>query len=137
MEATEIPSLKVILLSGRTLGQGRSKVIGKFSDEYLRDVAVCELNAEDIKSLGISPGQNVKVSTTTGSVVVRSVLASQTSQRGIVFMPYGLWVNMLIPAETYGTGMPSMKGIEAEVAAAPDEELMDLRSLVEHLAKGG
>jgi len=128
--------LKVTLLSGRSLGQGRSKVIGKFSEEYLRNVAVCELNPEDIKSLGISPGQNVKVTTKTGSVVVRSAIASQASQRGIVFMPYGLWVNMLIPAETRGTGMPSMKGVEAEVTAAPDEKLMDLRSLVEILARG-
>ena len=128
--------MKVTLLSGRSLGQGRSKVIGKFSEEYLRNVAVCELNPEDIKSLGISPGQNVKVTTKTGSVVVRSAIASQASQRGIVFMPYGLWVNMLIPAETRGTGMPSMKGVEAEVTAAPDEKLMDLRSLVEILARG-
>jgi formylmethanofuran dehydrogenase subunit D len=51
-------------------------------------------------------------------------------------MPYGLWVNMLIPAETYGTGMPSMKGIPAEITAAPDEKILDLRSLVENLARG-
>lgn len=127
--------MKVTLLSGRSLGQGSSKGIGKFSEEYLRNVAVCELNPEDIRSLGISPGQSVKVTTKTGSVVVRSAVASQASQRGIVFMPYGLWVNVLIPAETYGTGMPSMKGIEAEVAAAPDEKLMDLRNLIEHLAR--
>jgi formylmethanofuran dehydrogenase subunit D len=124
------------LLSGRSLGQGRSKVIGKFSEEYLRNVAICELNPEDMKALGISPGQNVRITTKTGSVVVRSAVASQASQRGIVFMPYGLWVNMLIPAETRGTGMPTMKGVEAEVTAAPDEKLMDLRSLVEALAKG-
>ena len=135
-EGAEISSLKVTLVSGRSLGQGRSKVIGKFSDEYLRNVAVCELDPEDIKSLGISPGQNVRLTTKTGSVVVRSAIASQVSQRGIVFMPYGLWVNLLIPGETYGTGMPSMKGIEAEVSPAPDEKLMDLRSLVQSLAKG-
>ena len=133
----EISSLKVTLLSGRTLGQGKSKGIGKFSEEYVRNVAVCELNPEDIKSLGISPGQNVKVTTKVGSVVVRSAAASQTPQRGVVFMPYGLWVNMLIPSETYGTGMPSMKGIEAEVTPAPDEKIPDLRSLVERLARGG
>ena len=129
--------MKVTLVSGRSLGQGRSKVIGKFSDEYIKNVAVCELDPEDIKSLGISPGQNVRITTKIGSVVVRSAIASQVSQRGIVFMPYGLWVNMLIPAETYGTGMPSMKGIEAEVTAAPDEKLLDLRSMVESLARGG
>jgi formylmethanofuran dehydrogenase subunit D len=132
----EISSLKVTLISGRSLGQGRSKVIGKFSEQYLRDVAVCELDPEDMKILGISAGQNVKVTTKTGSVIVRSALASQITGRGVVFMPYGFWVNMLISAETFGTGMPSMKGIEAEVAAAPDEKVIDLRSLVGNLSRG-
>ena len=129
-------SLKVTLLSGRTLGQAKGKVIGKFSEEYLRNVAVCELDPEDLKSLGMASGQNVKVTTKTGSVVVRAVVASQASSRGIVFMPYGPWVNMVIPSETYGTGMPSSKGIEAEVAPAPNEKLLDLRSLVGRLTTG-
>ena len=98
---------------------------------------MCELDPEDMKALGISPGQNVKVTTKTGSVVVRAAVASQASQRGIVFMPYGLWVNAVIPAETYGTGMPSMKGIEAEIAPAPDEKLLDLEAMVERLTRRG
>ena len=110
--------------------------MGKFSEEYLQNVAVCEMNPEDLSLLGVSPGQNVKVTTKTGSVVVRCAIASQASQRGIAFMPCGPWVNMVIPSETYGTGMPSMKGIEAEVTAAPDEKLLDLRSLIGHVAKG-
>jgi len=127
--------LKVTLLSGRNLGQGRSKVMGKYSEEYFRNVAVCELNPEDLKSLGISPGQNVKITTKTGSVVVKSAIASQVSQRGIIFMPYGPWVNMVIASETHGTGMPSMKGVEAEVTGAADEKILDLQTLVKEIAK--
>ena len=108
--------------------------MGKYSEEYLQNVAVCEMNPEDLKDLGVSPGQNIKVTTKTGSVVVRCAIASQASRRGIAFMPYGPWVNMVIPSETYGTGMPSMKGIDAEVTAAPDEKLLDLQSLVERMA---
>lgn len=130
-------SLKVTLLSGRSLGQAKGKVTGKFSEEYLRNVAVCELDAEDLKSLGISPGQNVRITTKTGSVIVRAAIASQASCRGVIFMPYGPWVNMVIPSETYGTGMPSLKGIEAEVMAAPNEKLLDLRSLIGHMIRGG
>jgi formylmethanofuran dehydrogenase subunit D len=130
-------SLKVTLLTGRSLGQAKGKVTGKFSEEYLRNVAVCELNPEDLNSLGISPGQNVKVTTKTGSVVVRAAIASQSAQRGIIFMPYGPWVNMVIASETYGTGMPSLKGIEAEVTAAPNEKLLDLRSLIGNMIRGG
>jgi formylmethanofuran dehydrogenase subunit D len=129
-------SLKVTLLTGRSLGQAKGKVRGKFSDEYLRNVAVCELDPADLKSLGIYPGQNVKVTTKTGSVVVRAAIASQSAQRGIVFMPYGPWANVVIPSETRGTGMPPLKGIEAEVTAAPNEKLLDLRTLIGYEIRG-
>ena len=128
--------MNVTLISGRSLGQAKSKVTGKFTEEYLRNVAVCELHPEDLKALGIAPGQNVRVSTKSGTVVARSAVASQASQRGVVFMPYGPWVNMVVPSETSGTGMPSLKGIEAEVTAAPNEKLLDLRSLVEQMTSG-
>jgi formylmethanofuran dehydrogenase subunit D len=127
--------LKVTLLTGRSLGQAKGKVTGKFSEEYLRNVAVCELNPEDLKSLEISPGENVRITTNTGSVVVRAAIASQSAQRGIVFMPYGPWVNMVIPSETYGTGMPTSKGIEVEVTAAPNEKVLDLRSLIGNMIR--
>jgi formylmethanofuran dehydrogenase subunit D len=129
--------LKVTLLSGRSLGQGKGKLTGKFSEEYLRNVAVCELNPEDMKSLDIAPGQNVKVTTKTGSVVVRAAIASQRLERGTVFMPYGPWVNMIIASETYGTGMPFLKGIEAEVTGAPNEKLLDLRTLIGYEIRAG
>ena len=128
--------MNVTLISGRSLGQAKSKVTGKFTEEYLRNVAVCELDPEDLKSLGIIPGQNVKISTRVGSVVVRAAVASQESRRGVVFMPYGPWINMIVPSETRGTGMPPLKGIEAEVTAAPDEKLLDLRSLVQSITEG-
>jgi len=129
-------SLKVTLISGRSLGQARSRETGRFSEEYLRNVAVCELNPEDLASLGVTQGQNVKVTTKTGSVVVRAAIASQALPRGVIFMAYGPWVNMVTPLETYGTGMPSFKGIEAEVTAAADQEILDVRTLVGHITRG-
>ena len=128
--------MKVTLISGRSLGQAKSKVTGKFTEEYLRNVAVCEFHPEDLRTLGIAPGQNVKVSTKSGTVVVRSAVASQPSQRGVVFMPYGPWVSMVVPSETGGTGMPSLKGFEAEVTVAPSEKLLDFRSLVDQMTSG-
>jgi len=133
----KMPSLKVTLLSGRSLAQAKSREAGRFSEEYLRNVAVCELNPEDLASLGITHGQNVKVKTKTGSVVVRATIASQPLPRGVVFLPYGPWVNMVTPVETFGTGMPSFKGIEAEVTAAAGEKIMDVRTLVGEMIGGG
>jgi formylmethanofuran dehydrogenase subunit D len=127
--------LNVTLLSGRSLGQAKSRESGRFSEEYLRNVAVCELNPEDLESLGITQGQNVKVATKTGSVVLRAAIASQPLPRGVVFLPYGPWANMVIPIETYGTGMPSFKGIGAEVTAAANEKILDVRSLIAQMTR--
>ena len=133
---SEVASLNVTLLSGRSLAQAKSREAGKFSEEYLRNVAVCELNPEDLASLGITQGQNIKVSTKTGSVVIRAAIASQTLPRGIIFLPYGPWANTVIPIETYGTGMPSFKGIEAEVTPAANEKVLDVRTLIGQLISG-
>ena len=134
--AMEMPSLKVTLISGRNLGQAKSREGGRFSEEYLRNVAVCELNPEDLASLGITQGQNVKIATKTGSVVVKAVIASQALPRGVIFVPMGPWVNMVIPIETDGTGMPLFKGLNAEVTAASNERVLDVRSLVGHMRSG-
>jgi formylmethanofuran dehydrogenase subunit D len=133
---TESANLKVTLLSGRSLAQAKSREAGRFSEEYLRTVAVCEMNPEDLTSLEIANGQNVKVTTKTGSVVLRAAIASQPLPRGVVFLPYGPWANMLIPMETYGTGMPSFKGLEAEVTPATDQKILDVRSLIGYMVSG-
>ena len=128
--------MNVTLLSGRSLGQAKSREVGRFSEEYRRNVAVCELNPEDLASLGITQGQNVKVATKTGNIVLRAAIASQSLPRGVIFLPYGPWANMVIPLETYGTGMPSFKGIEAEVTAAANEKILDVRTLIGHMMEG-
>jgi len=38
-------------------------------------------------------------------------------------MPYGPWVNMVIDADTRGTGMPDSKGVEAEILATKKDVL--------------
>ncbi len=128
-------SLRVTLLSGRSLSQARAKVSGKLSDKYARSVAICELDPDDMKSLGISPDQKIKVSTSTGSVVVRAVASSQAPHRGVAFIPYGPWANMVLSSETQGTGMPTFKGVEAEVTPAPNEEVLDLPHLVAEMTR--
>lgn len=130
-----MPSLNLKLLSGRSLSQAKAKVSGKFSEEYKRNVAICELDPEDLKSLGISPHQNIRVITKTGSVVVRAVVSSQVPHKGVAFMPYGPWANMVLSSETHGTGMPTFKGVEAEVTPAPNEDVLDLQHLVAQIRR--
>ena len=122
--------IKVILITGRSLDQGISKELGKFSKEYMEKVAICELDPEDLKSLGISPGQNVKVKTKYGEVIIKAIESTQAPHKGIAFIPYGPWASILMPPATESTGMPSLKGVEATIEPATDEEILDPKKLI-------
>ena len=111
--------MKCILNTGRTIDQGVSMESGKTSQEYYDKVAVAILNEEDMKGLSAGEGERVRVSTSSGSVVIKCKRGE--SGRGTVFIPLGPWASVLIGTETRGTGMPHAKGIEAEITKTKDE----------------
>ncbi len=112
--------MKYILISGRTLGQGKSLEVGKTSEEYFLNVAVVFMNEDDMKEIGAEEGKTVKVSTRFGSTVVSC--KKSKLDRGIIFMPFGPWTSVLTGVDTQGTGMPDLKGIKVEVSPT-DEKL--------------
>jgi len=127
--------LKAIVVTGRSLAQGKAKE-NKFSDEYMKASAACEVDPDDLASLGVQAGQNVKLANGKGSVVLRAVKSSQAPHRGMVFVAYGPWVNVLMDPDSDGTGMPTLKGVEVEIQPAPGEEVKDLRELLGHSPRG-
>jgi formylmethanofuran dehydrogenase subunit D len=122
--------LRVTLLTGRTIEQGVGKERGKSSKEYVESVSVCYVDPEDLKKLGVKEDSNVLVSTGYGSVVVKAVKSLRGPHPGVVFVPYGPWVNVVVDPETHGVGMPSLKGIPAEVEPAPDKPVLSLEELL-------
>jgi len=124
------PKLKVTLLTGRTIEQGVAKERGKFSKEYMESVSVCYMDPEDLKKLGIKEKTNVLVSTDYGSVVVKAVKSLRAPHLGVIFIPYGPWANAVVNPETHGVGMPSLKGIPAEVEPATDKPILSLEELL-------
>jgi len=124
-------ALRVSLLTGRTVEQGRNKERGKLSEEYMSSVAVCYIDPEDMKKLGIKENANVRVTTDSGSVVVKAKKSLRGPHTGVVFIPYGAWANMVVDAKTHSAGMPSFKGIQAEVEPAPGEDVLNLEDLIE------
>jgi formylmethanofuran dehydrogenase subunit D len=125
------PKLRVMLVTGRTIEQGVTKEYGKFSKEYMETVSVCYMDPEDLKKLGIKEKTNVLVSTDHGSVVVKALKSLRTPHPRMIFIPYGPWANVVVDPETHGTGMPSFKGILAEVEPAPDKPVFSLKELLE------
>jgi len=127
----ENPKLQVTLLTGRTIEQGVAKERGKASKEYVESVSVCYMDPEDLKRLGIKEKTNVQVSTEHGSVVVKAVKSLRGPHPNVIFIPYGPWANVVVNPETHSIGMPSLKGIPAEVEPAPDKPILGLEELLE------
>ncbi|NWG10885.1 molybdopterin dinucleotide-binding protein [Candidatus Bathyarchaeota archaeon] len=122
--------LKVTLLTGRTIEQGVGKEKGKTSQEYVDSVTVCFIDPEDLRKLGIKEKTNVQVSTEHGSVVVKALKSIRGPHSGIIYIPYGPWANVIVNPETHSIGMPSLKGIPAEIEPAPNKPLLSLRALL-------
>ncbi|MGB9714373.1 MAG: molybdopterin dinucleotide binding domain-containing protein [Candidatus Bathyarchaeales archaeon] len=122
--------LKVTLVTGRTIEQGVGKEKGKLSREYVESVSVCYMDPEDLKKLKIKDGTNVLVSTDYGSVVVKALKSLRAPHQGIIYIPYGPWANVVVNPETHGIGMPSFKGIPAEVEPAQDKPILSLAELL-------
>jgi formylmethanofuran dehydrogenase subunit D len=133
----EKPKLKVTLLTGRTIEQGAGKERGKSSKEYVESVSVCFMDPEDMKKLGVKDGVNVQVSTAFGSVVVKAKKSLRAPHPGVIFIPYGLWANVVVDPETHGIGMPSFKGIPATVEPAPDKPVLGLEELLKTVFRKG
>lgn len=123
--------MKVKLISGRTIDQGTSKELGKTSEEYSRSIAICEMNSETLAALKINEGDHVKIKTEDGYVVLSAKKTRRTLSQGSVFVPYGAWVNVVIPSFTDSTGMPQFKGIDANIESTT-ENILDLTKLINH-----
>ncbi len=123
-------NLQVTLLTGRSLSQGREKEQGKLSESYLQSVACCEINEDDMKKIGSNYGENVRISTEFGSVVLKAVAPKQTLESGIIFIPYGLWATQVSGSETDGTGMPSYKGVSSTLESAKKEKVLSINQLI-------
>jgi formylmethanofuran dehydrogenase subunit D len=125
-----MPKLKVSLLTGRTIDQGKGKEMGKLSKEYLESVIICQIDPKDMKLVGIKENTNVQVTTDFGSVVLRAVKSARAPHPKVVFIPYGPWASLIMNPKTHGTGMPSMKGIPAEIESAPNKKVLSLQDLL-------
>lgn len=125
--------MNILVLTGRTIDQGRGKEMGKLSDVYLKDVTQCQIDPEDMKALNLRQNANVKVTTQFGSVVLRAVKSLRDPHPNMVFIAYGPWASMISDPETHGTGMPSLKGIPGVLEPAPNEKVLTMQELINQL----
>jgi formylmethanofuran dehydrogenase subunit D len=125
--------LDVIVITGRTIDQGRGKEMGKLSDVYQKDVSQVQIDPEDMKALGLRRNENVKVTTAFGSVILRAVKSIRGPHPKMIFIAYGPWASMVSDPETHGSGMPSLKGMQGTIEPAPDQKVLTMQELVNQL----
>ena len=128
-----MPKLNVLVLTGRTIEQGKGKEMGKLSKVYLEDVVQCRIDPQDMKTLKLKQNTNVKVTTQFGSVVLKAVKSPRAPHPKMIFISYGPWASVISDPETHGSGMPSLKGIPGELEPAPKEKVLTLQELVYQL----
>ncbi len=105
--------MEFILITGRTMYQGEV-LHAKCTEEYVKACAICEMNPEDMRALGVKEDDVIRVKSEAGEVDVY-VKPCEGLDRGIVFIPMGPWANALIPKGTDSTGMPSFKGVKVKI----------------------
>ena len=121
--------LRVTLLTGRTIEQGVGKEQGKSSQMYFEACSMVYMDGNDMKKLGVKNGQNVLITTSDGSVVLKAVKYPRAATPGLVFIPYGPWANAVCSNATTSIGMPSFKGTPAEIEPAPDKPILTIEQL--------
>lgn len=122
--------LRLTLITGRTIDQGVGKERGKGSQEYFDNASICFMDIVDMKKLSLKSGSNVQVTTKFGSVVLKCIKNKRGSMTGLIFIPCGTWANAICGDDTYSMGMPLFKGFPAEVEAAPNQPVLNLKELL-------
>ena len=127
--------VEALVTSGRTLKQGRAMELGKLGPEYLKEVAICEMDKVTLGVLGIEEGDPVCVETLHGSVVVTSKI-DRRAEPGVVFIPCGPYANAITGSDTEQSGMPDFKGVSAKIFAAKGETVLGVEELLKQIVEG-
>jgi formylmethanofuran dehydrogenase subunit D len=61
---------------------------------------------------------------------MKAVKSARIPHPNVAFIPYGPWASLIVNPKTHGTGMPSLKGIRAEIEPAPEERVLSVLDLL-------
>lgn len=111
------------MITQRAVEEGIAMEIGKTSPQYFEACSIIEMNEGDIEDLGITPNTNVKVTSESGEVIVKAVIARQTCYKGLCHIRQGVWANQVVPPRTQSTGEPQYSGFPVIVEPAPNEKI--------------
>lgn len=102
-----------ILIPGRTSKQGCGISEGKFATSYQSEINTLQVPPADMKRLGLSEGDRVRLTSDNGQIEV-AITAAKADElpAGLLFIAYGDLSSRLMGGDTHGSGMPTSKGID-------------------------
>ncbi len=126
--------MKAILNTARTVWQGEAIESGKDLEMYVSAAAICHLNKDQLMQLEIKSGDNVKVISDHGDVIVKAVETKETLPDGMIFIPMGPWANRVVNPHLDSTAMPSFKDTMVEIVPT-NENVLDMPTLMKVYGK--
>ena len=122
------PEHKVTIVTYRDIFQSAIMEEGRFSEEYAKLSTIIKMDAADIKKLDVREGDTVVIKSNDNDNNVKVVVRVENSgydapHPGIAYMPNSPWSNMLVSANTNGSGVPRYKNIGATVSSAKGESI--------------
>jgi formylmethanofuran dehydrogenase subunit D len=109
-----VSEVEIILNTGSTALEGMVIKGGrKFTEEYTKEAAYCDINPEDFVALG--KPWFVKVTNEYGDSVILRAKKTDRQQKGEIFIPRGVWANIVVTTETESTGSPAYKNLKVQI----------------------
>ncbi|EKF87086.1 tungsten-dependent formylmethanofuran dehydrogenase subunit FwdD [Methanobacterium formicicum] len=126
--------MRVILNTGRTVWQGQAIESGKDLQMFINAAAICHINQDMMDELGIKDGDNVKIVSEYGDVIVKAVNTKEELPDGMVYVPMGPWANRVIRPNTDSTATPSFKNVPVDLNPT-EEPVLDMPTLMKGYGK--
>ena len=105
-----------MLIPGRTSRQGCGISESKFGENYQQETSTLQVAPDDMRDLGLSSGDRVRLTSEFGQVEVAVTAAKKDElPPGLLFIAYGDYSSRLMGGDTHGSGMPTSKGIDVQL----------------------
>ena len=115
------PEYDIRITTYRDIFQVNALECDRWGTEYKKHSAAVFMSKNDMKKLGFKADEKVKLSNTSGSIVVNVRETKREEPGGIAFMVNSPWSNALVSGETDGKRIPEFKDIKAKISISKNE----------------
>ncbi len=123
------PEFDIRIVTYRDIFQVEALERDRFGEEYKKLSACIAMSKNDMQKMGFKPGDRVKLSSSSGSIIVEVKEIKKEEPGGVGFMVNSPWSNALVSGETGGKGIPEFKDITAKISLTK-ETITPIESLI-------